>query len=87
MRKSFLIEKNEMQMPICASKSCGKELKGFEIQNQERFCRHCRISGKVLEWKCRTCNGTMSNSTYRETRLYCRECKKEKSVDFFNMTL
>lgn len=66
--------KNEVGVKICANIDCKAELIGFDIKNQNRFCRRCRISQKTLRWKCGKCPAILDNNYYREGRKYCNNC-------------
>lgn len=59
---------------ICANIDCKKPLKGFDISNNQRFCRRCRTKNCILRWACKGCGGIITDSDTRNTRQYCNKC-------------
>lgn len=60
---------------ICENLGCVNQLGYYDIKKGTRFCKKCKSTSHTLEWKCRGCNNIISNSGYRETRLYCSSCR------------
>lgn len=72
---SLIIQEPEKLGPKCESIGCSEPLGYFDIKNNSRFCRKCRINYYVLRWKCKGCEGVLNSSECRETRKYCNKCK------------
>lgn len=64
-------------IPKCEAIGCNENLGFFDRKNHSRFCRKCRINFYVLRWKCKNplCEGIINSSQYRETKLYCDNCR------------
>jgi hypothetical protein len=59
---------------ICADIYCQKKLSGFDLSKNQRFCKGCRVSPKILLWRCLGCKSILTNSQFRETKMFCDGC-------------
>lgn len=67
--------KDENDVLVCANIDCGLPLEGFDLTKNQRFCRKCRTKNSVLRWRCRGCNGIITDTSSKPTRQFCDECK------------